>query len=412
MTRVVLVAASPRFPLLFPPQTWRALDAAKPVYVLDDQHPSLPALEVGEIPWEVLPLAEDSGLAGRDLLLVGQGVDVESVTRARRQADALLALANERGSATLLLPPEQDGPPVRRPGPPASRRSGSAPPAAEGAPRRNLTGVLVQLVSDRAARQHIEVEAVYPLGEPKGSALLDLVATETRLRGPGGCPWDREQTHASLARHLIEEAYELVDAIDQPDPDPEHLREELGDLLLQVVFHAQIAEDAGQFDIDGVARAISEKLRRRHPHVFGDVQVTDADEVASNWERIKREQEGRDDPLAGIPAALPALQLAAKLQRKAASASPERGFGLPAPSVSEAKGRVQAALEAAARAGAEVGAGAAERPPEAVAAQRQQAVGELLFQVVALALALNVEPEAALRAASRRFRERLQPPSS
>src|SRR6266496_2780225 len=208
MTRGVLGASSPRFPLLFPPQTWRALDAARPVYVLAVDHPSLPALDVGEIPFEVLPVAEDTGPVGRDLLLLGQGIDADQVATARRQADALLGLAKERGSATLLLPPINDGP-------------------------------LVQMVSDRAARQHIEVEAVYPLGEPKGSALLDLVATETRLRGPGGCPWDAEQTHRSLARNLTEEAYEVLDAIEEGDPA--HLEEELGDLLLQVVFHAQIA---------------------------------------------------------------------------------------------------------------------------------------------------------------------------
>ncbi|HEV3012357.1 MAG TPA: MazG nucleotide pyrophosphohydrolase domain-containing protein, partial [Actinomycetota bacterium] len=208
MHRVVLVASSPRLPLLFPPQTWRALDAARPVWLLDDGHPSLPALEVGEIPWQVLAPADDTGPAGRDLLLVGQGLDMEAVARARRQADALLDHARRDGTATLLLPPVNDGP-------------------------------LVQLVADRAARSHIEVEAVYPVGEPKGAALLDLVATETRLRGPDGCPWDREQTHASLARHLVEEAYEVLDAIEEGDP--EHLREELGDLLLQVVFHAQLA---------------------------------------------------------------------------------------------------------------------------------------------------------------------------
>ena len=276
MTRVVLVASSPRIALLFPPQTWRALDAARPVWLLDDGHPSLPALEVGEIPWQVLTPADDTGPAGRDLLLVGQGLDMEAVAQARRQADALLDHARRDGTATLLLPPVNDGP-------------------------------LVQLVADRAARSHIEVEAVYPVGEPKGAALLDLVATETRLRGPDGCPWDREQTHASLARHLVEEAYEVLDAIDEGDP--EHLREELGDLLLQVVFHAQLAEDAGDFDVDGVARAITEKLVRRHPHVFGDLQVASAGEVVRNWEAIKREEEGRTDPLAGIPSALPALQL-------------------------------------------------------------------------------------------------------
>jgi XTP/dITP diphosphohydrolase len=351
MARVVLVAASPRLPLLFPPQTWRALDAARPVLVLDADHPSLPALDVAEVPWGVLEPAEDTGPAGRDLLLVGQGIDVEAVALARRQADALLDLARRDGSATLLLPPVNDGP-------------------------------LVQLVADRAARSHVEVEAVYPVGEPKGSALLDLVATEARLRGPGGCPWDHEQTHASLARHLVEEAYEVLDAIEEGTP--EHLREELGDLLLQVVFHAQIAEDAGDFDVDGVARAITEKLVRRHPHVFGDLRVGSAGEVVRNWEAIKREEEGRTDPLDGIPTALPALQLAAKLQKRAAAS----GFAAPgaADPAAEARRELEQVLEAG--------------DPERL----EQAVGDLLFAVVALAAARGVEPEAALRRAARRFR--------
>jgi XTP/dITP diphosphohydrolase len=353
MIRLVLVASSPRLPLLFPPQTWRALDAARPVWVLDADHPSLPALDVGEVPWEILVPADDTGPAGRDLLLVGQGLDAEGVALARRQADALLDLARRDGSATLLLPPVNDGP-------------------------------LVQLVADRAARSHIEVEAVYPVGEPKGAALLDLVATETRLRGPGGCPWDREQTHASLARHLVEEAYEVLDAIDEGNA--EHLREELGDLLLQVVFHAQLAEDAGDFDVDGVARTITEKLVRRHPHVFGDLRLASAGEVVRNWEAIKREEEGRTDPLAGIPAALPALQLAAKLQKRAA----EGGLDLPAADGPLA--RVRQALD-------EV-AGAAD--PE----QLEGRFGDLLFAVVALARDEGVEPEAALRRTARRFRAR------
>jgi len=306
---------------------------------------------VAEIPWQVLAPAEDTGPAGRDLLLVGQGLDLDAVAQARRQADALLDHARRDGTATLLLPPVNDGP-------------------------------LVQLVADRAARGHIEVEAVYPVGEPKGAALLDLVATETRLRGPDGCPWDREQTHASLARHLVEEAYEVLDAIEEGDP--EHLREELGDLLLQVVFHAQLAEDAGDFDIDGVARAITEKLIRRHPHVFGDLQVASAGEVVRNWEAIKREEEGRTDPLAGIPSALPALQLAAKLQKRAPAGGLASGAGSP--------GRVRERLD--------------ELAGAAGTQELEEAVGELLFEVVALARASGVEPEAALRATARRFRAR------
>ena len=354
MARVVLVASNPRLPLLFPPQTWRALDAARPVYVLDQEHPSLPALEVAEIPWRLLDPAPDSGPAGRDLLLVGQGVDPQAVAAARRQAVALLDAAERDGSATLLLPPRNDGP-------------------------------LVQLVSERAARTHVEVEAVYPLGEPKGAALLDLVATETRLRGPGGCPWDHEQTHASLARHLLEESYEVLEAIEEPG-DRQHLREELGDLLLQVVFHAQIAEDAGDFDIDGVARTITDKLHRRHPHVFGDVKVASAGEVMRNWEAIKRDEEGRTDPLAGIPAALPALQLAAKLQKRAA----DGGFAWP--DLAGPLAKVREELD--------------ELVAAADPAELDHELGDLLFAVVALARAKEVEPESALRRAARRFRAR------
>ena len=350
MDRVVLVASSPRLPLLFPPQTWRALDAARPVWLLDAEHPSLPALEVAEIPWEVLAPAADTGPAGRDLLLVGQGLDMEAVALARRQADALLDHARRDGTATLLLPPVNDGP-------------------------------LVQLVADRAARTHVEVEAVYPVGEPKGRPCSTWWPPRRGCAGPAA-PWDREQTHASLARHLVEEAYEVLDAIEEGDP--EHLREELGDLLLQVVFHAQLAEDAGDFDVDGVARAITEKLVRRHPHVFGDLRVASAGEVVRNWEAIKREEEGRTDPLAGIPSALPALQLAAKLQKRAPDGGLAAGAGSPA-SVRERLDEL---------------AGAAGDD------ELEGAVGELLFEVVALARANGVEPEAALRRTARRFRAR------
>ena len=124
----------------------------------------------------------------------------------------------------------------------------------------------------------------------EGDRLLDLVRVMARLRAPDGCPWDREQTHASLARHLLEETHEVLDAIDADDR--ERLREELGDVLLQVVFHAQLAADDGAWDVDDVAQGIVEKLIRRHPHVFGDVEVAGADEVLVNWERIKAEEKG------------------------------------------------------------------------------------------------------------------------
>lgn len=170
------------------------------------------------------------------------------------------------------------------------------------------------------------------------SAVDELVATMARLRAPGGCPWDAQQTHRSLVTHLLEEAHELVEAIEAQDPDGQgahphapaddaHLVEELGDVLLQVVFHAEIARAEGRFDLDDVARRLDEKLRSRHPHVFGDVEVSGADEVVANWDALKRaEKAERTSALDGIPASLPALALAAKTMSRARRA----GLALPA----------------------------------------------------------------------------------
>ncbi len=151
----------------------------------------------------------------------------------------------------------------------------------------------------------------------EGSRLLELVAVMDRLRST--CPWDRKQTHRSLARYLLEETHETLEAIESGD-EP-HLREELGDLLLQVVFHARIAaERPGGFDIEDVAGGIVDKLVRRHPHVFGDVKVADADEVQGNWERLKADEKQRTSLLDGIPATLPALAYAAKVSDRLARA--------------------------------------------------------------------------------------------
>jgi tetrapyrrole methylase family protein/MazG family protein len=143
------------------------------------------------------------------------------------------------------------------------------------------------------------------------SALVDVMK---RLRGQGGCPWDREQNHESLKPYLIEEAYEVLDAIDKNNDKA--LREELGDLLLQIVFHAQIAAEENRFTIEDVAAAIVEKLRRRHPHVFGERKVKDSEEVLRNWEEIKK-GEGKESVLSGVPDGLPALLRARRVQEKA-----------------------------------------------------------------------------------------------
>jgi uncharacterized protein YabN with tetrapyrrole methylase and pyrophosphatase domain len=151
-------------------------------------------------------------------------------------------------------------------------------------------------------------------------AINELLKVMARLRAPDGCPWDREQDHQSLRWHAVEEVYELVDAIESKDDH--ELEEELGDLLLQVVFHCQLARERGAFDFDKVARHIADKLIRRHPHVFGDLKVKDVDQVWANWEKIKRAEKhgtkhARPSALDGIPRHLPALLRAEKLVKKA-----------------------------------------------------------------------------------------------
>ena len=228
-------------------------------------------------------------------------------------------------------------------------------------------------------------EAPVPSGQG-GERLLDLVRVMARLRGPGGCPWDLEQDHRSLARHLLEEAHEVLDAIDANDLD--RLREELGDLLLQVVFHAQMAADEGRWDVDDVAEGIVRKLIRRHPHVFGDVSVSGAAEVLVNWERIKQEEKGEQHVEHDIPATLPALARAAKVQRRAA------GWGFEWRTRHDALEAVREELAELERA----------TDPDDV----EEEVGDVLFAVAALARKLDVDPESALRRTVRGFAERYE----
>jgi XTP/dITP diphosphohydrolase len=154
-----------------------------------------------------------------------------------------------------------------------------------------------------------------------GASLLELVAVMDRLRSPGGCPWDARQTHESLVEYLVEEAYETVEAIEASDDAG--LREELGDLLLQVVFHARIAQERGGdgWNIDDVARGIIEKLIRRHPHVFADVDADTAEQVEANWHALKAEEKGRSSVTDGIPEQLPALLRASKVRARSATLS-------------------------------------------------------------------------------------------
>jgi XTP/dITP diphosphohydrolase len=243
-------------------------------------------------------------------------------------------------------------------------------------------------------------------GQP-GAGLLELVAVMHRLRRD--CPWDAKQTHESLAPHLLEETYEALDALEASDP--EALREELGDVLLQVYFHAEVAserDDETRYTIDDVARGIAAKLIRRHPHVFGDVRVGGADEVKQNWDAIKAaEREAKSGSpgsvLDGVPLGQPALALAAQLQRRAerAGAPPELADLAAARGPTGAGGQASAGSQAAAGGQASAGsqAGGRDAPSE---------IGAELFALVERARQAGVDPELELRAAARAYRDRVQ----
>jgi len=223
-------------------------------------------------------------------------------------------------------------------------------------------------------------------------AIDRLLAIMARLRDPaGGCPWDLQQDFRSIAPHTLEEAYEVADAIERADLDA--LRDELGDLLFQVVFHAQLASERGAFGFDDVVEAICDKLTRRHPHVFGDAVIADADEQSRIWERLKSEERVarglNDGALADIPLTLPALARAHKLGKRAA----EAGFDWPNAAGPRAKiDEELAELDQA---------GAAADP-----ARLEAELGDLLFSVVNLSRHLDLDPETALRRANDRFSRR------
>ena len=242
--------------------------------------------------------------------------------------------------------------------------------------------------------------------------LRALNETVERLRAPGGCPWDREQTHRSLRQYLLEETYEVLEAIEHGGEAT--LREELGDLLLQVLMHSAIAaEREDGFDIGDVAEVTRTKMVHRHPHVFADVAVTGADEVVVNWEKLKAREKGeRLSVLEGVPKSLPALAFALGVQKRPA----RLGFD-ETPQLRDALGWTRRALEELEETGERVAAqpvpasapapagGHAAGPPPAPP-ELEDALGELLFAVVAVARRLRVNPEDALRRRASAFAER------
>jgi MazG family protein len=221
-----------------------------------------------------------------------------------------------------------------------------------------------------------------------GESVLDLIRVQARLREPDGCPWDREQTHRTLARHLLEETHELLEAIDADDDAA--IIDELGDLLLQVTFHAQIAADEGRFDIDDVAQGLVSKLVHRHPHVFGDTEVAGADEVLINWEKLKAEETGgRKAVDEDIPATLPALARAAKVQRRAA------GWGFTWRDASAALEKLREEVDEL-----EAAFGDQQRTEEEL--------GDVLLAAVAVARLSGLDAESALRRATTTFAARTE----
>lgn len=219
------------------------------------------------------------------------------------------------------------------------------------------------------------------------SDLRKLIAV---LRGEGGCPWDREQTHESIRRNFLEETYEVCEAID--DGDPEHLKEELGDVLTQVIFHAGIEEDAGRFDLDQVADAECKKLIYRHPHVFGDKAVENAEEVLLNWDQIKRKEKKQETTASAMDAvakSLPSTWRAEKIQAKA------RKVGFDWPDISGAMDKITEELQELKEA-LKLGQGVEEE------------LGDLLFSAVNVARLSGIDPEEALHGTCNKFLDRFR----
>jgi tetrapyrrole methylase family protein / MazG family protein len=266
-----------------------------------------------------------------------------------------------------------------------------------GTPDEQITETTWSELDKAVEPDHLTCVYVPHLAAPVGAGYVRLHQLARTLRDR--CPWDREQTHASLVPYLVEETFELVDALaalDSDDPKTEHaLVEELGDLLYQVEFHATIAEEAGRWSIADVTAGIHDKLVGRHPHVFGDVTAHDADTVIANWDHIKRTEKARTSVFDGVAASLPALAYAHHLQRKAAKVGFDWADSAgPDAKVDEELAELRQEV---------VGAGAAEAAGE-VAGE----LGDVLFAVVNLARHLGVDAELALRAAANKFRRRFQ----
>jgi XTP/dITP diphosphohydrolase len=349
--RVVLVETSDLLPGLLPFQAWDALATADVVLLRDPAaHPSAAALHLAGLDLVALdPTPLDRG----DLLLTRPG-DPDD----RRLAKSLVAIARERGRVVYLLEDSERG--------------------------------LAPALAGMVAEHDVEIELVFLAQLPRGTELLRAVSIMDRLRDPdGGCPWDLEQDHHSLARYLVEETYELLDAVAvENDHD---VMEELGDVLLQVLFHARIAAERHAFGVDDVARTLVDKLVRRHPHVFAGVEgVDDADAVQRNWDRLKSTEKGGRGPLDGIPSGMPGLALLDALLRRV------RRLGMMPEEPAVVVADLRATLDM-------LEAGVAGTNADEV-----ELVGRLMAQAAGLARLLGVEADAAARTAAARLRAEVE----
>ncbi|MEX0631067.1 MAG: nucleoside triphosphate pyrophosphohydrolase [Chloroflexota bacterium] len=336
---------------------------------------------------------------GLDLLLAAAGLDPAAGVQAV-SADRLAAIPFDPSLPLVILAADLEQDPIVA-GTLPGRHLRSGPQAVlaamypHGHPIRPLPAgepSTVDAVNDSILRAGDWLVPPLPpddnLASPHGMA-----AISARLRAPDGCPWDRRQDHHSLRTYLLEEAYETVDAIERGSPAD--LAEELGDLYLQVILHAQLAAEAGDFDLTDVYRTLGAKIVRRHPHVFGDLAVTGVEQVVANWETIKsaeREEGGRPPAsFAGVARASPALPASREIQERASA------LGWDWPAVDGVWDKVGEELD-------ELRAAAAADPP--LAGEPLHELGDVLFALVNLGRWLGIDPEEALRAANRRWVER------
>lgn len=220
----------------------------------------------------------------------------------------------------------------------------------------------------------------------------ELVKIMKKLRGPGGCPWDREQTLETLKKSLVEECYEVLEVMDENNPD--ELKKELGDLLLQIVFQSEIMDEEGKFNIYDVAESISAKLIRRHPHIFGDISVADSNEVAKNWEEIKKKEKGHEHRISildGIPKGLPSLEKAYKIQSKV------RKVGFEFETVDDAFEKIFEELS-------ELREAYKNQQRE----ETREELGDMIFSIVNVSRMLGIDPSAALLDTNKKFEQRFR----